>query len=346
VYTFLQGSNLFGQGLTLTSLGNPNLSWQNTRQASYGVDFQFLNNRISGYLEYFDKFTNPLAIVADGALPSSTGVNTSYVLNVGNLTTRGTDFSLRASPIYNLKNRVIWTIGVTGQFQKSSYGDLANKLSALNKLEQESNGLNRFQDGYSPDDIWAVKSAGIDPATGNEIFIKKDGTRSFLYDPNDIQRVGNTQPAIQGVLSSTLTYKNFSAGMYVRYSLGGDVFNGALYSKVENLSATQILFNQDVRALTERWQQPGDIAQFKAISLLSTTPMSSRFVEKDNHFDGESFSLGYRLSNQWLLKSLGIQMLNITAYTNEIFRIENILSERGTYYPYARTVSLSLNASF
>jgi len=346
IYTFLQGTSPFGQGLALSTLGNPNLDWQNTRQASYGVDFQFMNGKISGYVEYFNKFTNPLAISANGALPTSTGANASYVLNVGNLTTQGADFNIRYSPVYNLKDRIIWTVGLTGQRTWSRYGGIGSKLSSLNTLALTSNSLARYQDGHSPDDIWAVKSAGIDPATGQEIFIKKDGTQTFIYNPDDIVRVGNTQPAIQGVINSTFTYKNFSVGMYVRYSLGGAVFNSALYTKVENISSSQIVFNQDARALTERWQAPGDVAQFKAISLLTTTPMTSRFVEKDNHFDGESFSLSYRLTNQWLLHNLGIQTLNLAAYTNEIFRIESILSERGIDYPYARTVSFSLNASF
>lgn len=345
VYTFLQGANLFGQGLSLTSLGNPNLSWQNTLQKSYGADFQFLDGRISGYVEYFDKSTNPLAIVANGALPSSTGVNDNYVLNVGKLNTKGYDFNLHVSPVYDLKNRIIWTLGVTGQKAWSRYEDIGNSLSVLNKLEQANNGLIRYQDGYSPDDIWAVVSRGIDPATGNEIFQKKDGTVSFSYDPNDIVKVGNTQPSIQGVLSTSFVYKNFSAGVNVRYSLNGYVMNTALYNKVENISTTSLIYNQDKRALYDRWQKPGDISQFKGISVRSTSPISSRFVEKDNHFDGESFNVSYRMVGPWL-KNLGIQTLNLTAYANEIFRIETIKSERGTSYPYARTVAFSLNASF
>jgi TonB-linked SusC/RagA family outer membrane protein len=345
VYTFLQGANLFGQGLTLTSLGNPNLSWQNTLQKSYGADFQFLDGRISGYLEYFDKSTDPLAIVANGALPSSTGVNANYVLNVGNLTTRGYDFNVHVSPIYDLKNRIIWTIGATGQKAWSRYGSIGNKLSALNKLEENSNGLIRYQDGNSPDDIWAVVSKGIDPATGNEIFQKKDGSLTFTYDPADIVKVGNTQPSIQGVLSTSLTYKNFSAGVNIRYSLNGYGLNNALYNKVENISTANLIYNQDKRALYDRWQQPGDVSQFKAISLRTSTPISSRFVEKDNHFDGESFNISYRMTGAWL-KNLGMQTLNLSAYANEIFRIESIRSERGTSYPFARTVAFSLNASF
>jgi hypothetical protein len=73
--------------------------------------------------------------------------------------------------------------------------------------------------------------------------------------------------------------------------------------------------------------------------------MSSRFIEKDNYFDGESFSLGYRVQTGWV-RRLHMQSLNFTAYLNDIFYLESIKTERGIDYPYARTVSFSVSASF
>jgi TonB-linked SusC/RagA family outer membrane protein len=347
-YSIQSAQNNFGQGLEMVSLGNPNLAWQKTLQQSYGVDFAFLHNRIGGYAEYFIKRTDPLAIGASGTLPSSVGVNGNYVLNVGNLTTKGWDFNMRVSPIYNLKKRIIWTLGITGSAYTSVYGGLGNSLSAINKALLDSNSLNgllRYRDGYSPDDTWAVVSKGIDPATGHELFLKKDGTLTFTYDPNDIVRVGNTRPKIEGVINSTFTYKNFTLGANIRYSYGGYIFNSALYNKVENISYANVHYNQDKRALYERWQKPGDISQFKAISENTYTPMSSRFVEKNNYFDGESFSLGYRISNGWI-RRMSMQSLSFTGYLNNIFWLESVKTERGINYPFDRTVSFSVNASF
>ncbi|ANI90624.1 hypothetical protein A9P82_04790 [Arachidicoccus ginsenosidimutans] len=344
-YAFQGAQNNFGQGLDLTSLGNPNLDWQKTVQQSYGIDFGFLHGRISGNVEYYFKHTDPLAIGANGTLPSSTGLGANYVINVGNLNVRGWDFNLHVSPIYNLRQRVIWTLGVTGSANKSVYGGLGQTLAVLNQQAQENNVLARYNDGYSPDDMWAVVSRGIDPATGNEIFQKKDGTLTFTYDPDDIVNVGNDRPKIEGVVSSTFTYKDFTLGMNVRYSLGGYVQNTALYNKVENISLQDVYYNQDKRALYDRWQKPGDISQFKAISNTSYTPMSSRFIEKNNYFDGESFSLSYRLQRGWVRK-MHMQSLGFTAYLNDIFYLESVKTERGIDYPYARTVSFSVSASF
>lgn len=344
-YGFNPGVNNFGQGLNLLSLGNPNLDWQKTLQGSYGMDFTLFGNRITGYVEYFDKVTNPLVVTANGALPSSVALNSGYEINVGELTTRGVDFNLRVSPIYNLRKRIILTIGITGEAYKSKYSGFGDKLAALNEQEQEDNGLNRYTDGYSPDDIWAVRSRGIDPANGQEIFQKKDGTLTYTYDPDDIVRVGNTEPKVEGVLTTTLAYHNFTLGVNFRYRLGGDIFNTDLYDKVENISLQQVMYNQDKRALYERWQKPGDVSQFKAISTTSYTPMSSRFVELDNQLIGESFNLGWRMSNGWIRK-LSLQSLSFNFYLNDLFWLETVKTERGTDYPFSRSSSFSINASF
>ncbi|WP_165806613.1 SusC/RagA family TonB-linked outer membrane protein [Chitinophaga parva] len=349
-YSFVGGNNnTFGQGLSLASLGSPNLEWSKTLQGSYGLDFAFMNNRISGLVEYYHKKTDPLAVGANGTLPSSVALNDNYVINVGTLTTKGWNFNLRYSPIYNLKDRIVWTVSVSGVQSKSTYGGFGNRLAALNKAELDSKGLERYYDGYSPDDIWAVRSLGIDPATGHELYQKKNGQISFVYDPQDIVRVGNTRPEVEGIVSTNFTYKDFSLGANARYRVGGYVFNSALYNKVENISMVNgmgtVVPNLDRRALYDRWQKPGDIAQFTSLTQYSANPISSRFVEKDNHIIGESFNLGWRSSAQWI-RNLRLQSLSATFYVNDIFRVESVKSERGLDYPFARSASFSLNVSF
>lgn len=111
------------------------------------------------------------------------------------------------------------------------------------------------------------------------------------------------EPDVEGVIGSTLYYKGFSFSVHLRYSLGGDVFNKALYSKVENISETNLKYNQDKRALYDRWEKPGQHARFKKISLTETTPMSSRFVKTENFLKGESFSVGYDFPKEWIEKT-------------------------------------------
>ena len=335
-------NNIFGQGITVSSLGNPTVDWQRTLQVSYGIDMGFWKNRVSGYIEYFDKKTDPLTIGAEGTLPSSVGTGKNYVINAGYLSTRGWTMNIRVQPVNIPSKGIIWSIGIMGSRYKSLYGGLADKLAKLNEDQTKNKGLLRFTDGYSPDDIWAVVSRGVDPATGGEIFQKKDGTISFDYSTDDIVKVGNSRPKIEGAINTTFTYKNLSLNSTLRYRIGGYVFNSALYNKVENVG--YLRENLDKRALYDRWKKPGDVAQFTNIKSTAAN-LTSRFVQEDNHLIGESFSLSWRTDAKWL-RELKLQSLSITMYTNDIFRLEKIKTERGIDYPYARTASLSINVSF
>src|SRR5690606_26950051 len=155
-----------------------------------------------------------------------------------------------------------------------------------------------------------------------------------------------SRPLLEGVLSSNLSLKGFTFGINVRYRYGGDVFNSALFNKVENISLANISQNQDKRALYDRWKKPGDITQFRGITISESTPMSSRFVQEDNTFSGESINIGYDFSTSKWLDHLHLSSLRVNAYMNDIFRVSTIRRERGIDYPFANTVAFSINATF
>lgn len=141
-----------------------------------------------------------------------------------------------------------------------------------------------------------VRSAGIDPATGREIFIKKNGELTYDFSYDDEVIVGNSRPTIEGVLGSSFSWKGLSVSADFRYRVGGYSFNSVLFNKVESISTGSLIYNQDKRALYDRWQKPGDRAQFKDIANSVSTPMSSRFVQRDNSWSLESLRVGYEFS--------------------------------------------------
>ena len=335
-------SNIFGTGVILEGLGNPDLAWQETINYSLGSDITMLNERVNLTLDLYRKKTDPL--VAAITTPSSIGVK-SVMMNMGQLKTDGIEVTLKVSPIYRPQERFVWNISLNGTHAKSKYSKIGNRLQSMNEQNQENLNTTRYYDGGSPTDIWAVRSAGIDPATGQDLFIKKDGTYTFAYDKNDEVVVGNTEPKLEGVLGTTLYYKGFSFGCYLRYRLGGQVFNSALYEKVENINREGINYNQDKRALYDRWNTPGQEAKFKRISLFQTTETSSRFVMDENTLSGESFNVGYEFS-QPFIKHVGLSTLTVQANMNDIFRVSSVKSERGIDYPFARTMSFSISATF
>ncbi|WP_443937786.1 SusC/RagA family TonB-linked outer membrane protein [Pedobacter sp. MW01-1-1] len=335
--------NQFGNGISLTTLGNSQLAPQKTQQISAGIDFQLFHSRLSGNFEAYNKVTNPLVVAVD--LPSSTGLDT-YPLNAGQLTINGFESSLKYIIINQRNNGIIWSVNANGKFNKKKYDKFGETLANLNKAQAASGALTRYTDGASPDDLWSRISLGIDPATGNEVFLTPTGGQSFEYSDALFEVVGTRIPKVEGTFGTNFSYKNFTLGVYMRYQFGGDIFNTALYNKVENISFAQIVYNQDKRALYDRWQNPGDITQFKAVQNTSSTPISSRFVQRNNTISGESLSMGYNFRDQKWLKSVSLKSLSLTCIANDIFYISTIQRERGTDYPFSRVVSFSLRASF
>lgn len=341
-YTFNNWmQNEFGPSMLVSNFGNPDLKWQKTLDKNLGFDLTLLNNRLNVNLDYYKKVTDPL--LASISVASSVGVK-SVLTNMGEQMTSGISGTVKYSPIYRPEDRINWTLSYNFKHQKAEYRNIGNSLDQFNK-ENKNKSLVRYYDGGSPTDLWAVRSLGINPSDGRELFLTKDGKYTFEYNVDDEVIVGNSEPKLEGVIGSTLYYKGFSFSLYFRYSLGADVFTQSTYSKVENISENQLKYNQDKRALYDRWQKPGDKAKFKGISLTESTPISSRFVLKENYIKAESISVGYDFDSEAVQK-LGIQSLRLQANTTDLFRISSITEERGIEYPFARSFSLSLSVMF
>lgn len=332
-------SNPFGLSALIGKYGNPNLQWQKTLDRNFGLDLESLNRKIRLNIDYFHRTTDPLLIYVQ--VPTSTGTS-SMALNVGAQQTTGVTASLN----YRILQRqdFMWSANVNARKLNSTYYNIGNSLSKLN-TENTSRNLQRYYDGGSTTSLWAVESLGIDPGTGREVFKKLDGTQTFTHDFKDEKELGNTTPTLEGVLGSSLFYKGFSASANFRYRVGGQIFLNTLYSKVENISIDALRRNQDKRALYDRWQKPGDVTEFKSISLTESTPISSRFIADENTFSCESVSFGYESNAPWT-KKLGLNAFNTRLYMNEIFRISTVKNERGIDYPFARSLSLSIGARF
>ena len=336
-------TNIFGTGVILNALGNAGLSWQETTNYDLGMDLTFWGERINATFDYYWKYTDPLLAVI--TTPGSMGV-TSVAMNAGSQKTRGWEATLRVSPVYRPSEGIIWNISINATNSRSEYADIGNSFSALNESGKASLvGTTRYYDGGSPTAIWAVRSAGIDPATGKELFIKKDGTYSFTYDVNDEVVVGDLQPKVEGLLGTSLYFKGLSIGCYLRYRWGGQVFNSSLFQKVENIGTQEIYNNQDKRALYDRWSENNREAYFKGISLVQRTEKSSRFVMDDNSLVGESFNIGYEFPDR-IVRKMRLGALNIQLTSSDIFRATSVRVERGIDYPFARTVTMSLGITF
>lgn len=347
-----QGSDVVGS--MLYGMGNPDLKWQITNSLNVGFDFNMFNNILSGRLEYYNKYTKNT--VLDYSLPPSMGFSTIKD-NIGNISNEGYEFSLRVMPYYNPAKQMNFSITANGSHNKNRIKKISNAMRARNQemMQEDASNPNklsrpmpRYEEGYSQSMIWTVRSLGIDPITGREVYLDRKGNRKSTWDAADQVPVGDTEPKLMGTLGLNFNWRGLSVSVASRYKFGGQVYNRTLLDKVENAS---IYSNVDRRAYTERWLKPGDATKYKSLQESisgNTTKASSRFVMDDNELVLNVLNLQYRFEKRYdkFLEKLGLSSASVGLYMEDLFHWSTVKVERGTDYPMSRQVSMSLNLTF
>jgi TonB-linked SusC/RagA family outer membrane protein len=348
IYTY-QTSSWYstGVGATVDGYGNPDLQWQRTTNYDLALELGLFNDKLVINPHYYYKLTKG-ELTAINTAPS-TGYDT-YEANLGDMKDVGEEVYLT----YNAYKNTNWNVNVVANFahNKNAVTHIADALKAynqsVNKFQTDTANhtqtapLLHYAEGQSIYTIYGVKSKGIDPETGKEIFVKKDGTLTFVYDVNDQQPIGDAEAKGEGTFGSNITYKRFYFGFLFHYQFGGDYYNQTLVDRVEDADPR---YNVDSRALAGRWEKPGDITLYKNIQDLSITYPTSRFVQKNNEIDLQSVNASYELTKK-LAKKLGMQTLRLSLTANDIFTAASIQQERGIDSPYARSITGSLLATF
>lgn len=349
-----------GPGVSLYYMGNNALTWEKTNTYDLIFDLGLLKDRISVNVNLYRKLTRDL--VNDVNLPLSSGF-TQYKDNIGEVENKGFEIQFRADVI---KKRDL-LIAVYGNFaaNRNSLVNISNALKEYNKrVDDEYAGYNiysgdnapankikfstphiKYVEGGSLTSVFGMKSMGINPMDGREVFMRKDGTITYDWNAADQVIIGDITPKGQGAFGVNGNYKGITLFASFLYEFGGDEYNNTLLSKVENVDIYNR--NADKRLLTDRWKQPGDISQYKNIAdRVQTTRPTSRFMQRYNAITFNSLSLGYAFS-QATLKSFGsLSSLRFQLTTNNVAKITTVKQERGLDYPFARTFDFSINLGF
>lgn len=325
------------------AMPNPGLKWQTTKKADIGLTSSFLGERLNVNFDYYHETTDDMLI--DLSLPPSTGT-TTVKDNLGKQVSNGIEFSVWGK-IIKTKDWE-WNVTVNGLHTSTTIKNISDALRRRNEQNAAQTTsvapLLQYREGESPTTIYAVRSAGIDPATGNEIFIRKDGSYTYTYDANDQVAVGDRNPDLQGAISSQLKWRGFSLSASFSYRFGGDLYNTTRVQKIENIDPR---YNADVRAFTERWKAPGDVVPYLDIKANGgrSYVYSDRFVEKDNELWLSSLFLQYDFPLE-LIRPWHLQKLYVGAGMSDLFRLTTARYERGTAYPYSRNVNFTLGVTF
>ncbi|HTN35874.1 MAG TPA: SusC/RagA family TonB-linked outer membrane protein [Arachidicoccus sp.] len=334
-----------GPGAIVANFGNDFLQWQKTRNYDLGLELGFMDDRLLIMPRYYKKLTKGL--IADVTLPPSTGFG-SYKDNIGDMENKGWEISFQ----YNVIHSRDFTLNLTTNLvhNENTIVKISDALKAYN--EQVDDGqtvadnkgvpLLHYVEGQSINAIYAVPSLGIDPESGRELYVKRDGTLSFDWDAKDIVPVGVDQPKVEGYFGSSVRYKAFNLNFNFYTRWGGDHYNQTLVDRVENADPR---YNVDRRVFDDKWKQPGDRTFFKNIADLGQTQTSSRFVQKDNVLELQSLYLSYdipeAIAGRWHMKSLRCALT-----LNNLVRWSSIQQERGIDYPFARSFNFSITTRF
>ena len=351
----------FAVGAIAKAMGNRNLAWQRTWQQNYGLDLTLWKNRIDISADYYIKTSKDVLTAV--TLAPSLGFS-SYMDNLGEVENRGYELSLRATLIRDQSKKIFWSVNGSAIHNKNKLLKISNALKAYNEtsdseLDKEPNTdgkkseVNRprvrYVEGASMNSIWVNHSLGIDPATGKEIFVARNGDLVTDWSSANYVIGGCTDSKVEGTFGSNFTWKGLSLNMTFRYRIGGQMYNQTLVDKVQDVDPR---YNVDKRAFEQRWQEPGDKVRFAAfrtelngINVAYVTRPTSRFVEDYNYLELATLNLSYEFGTT-KLQRCGIKRLKAMFYMNDVFHVSNVKQERGIDYPFARNFSIGLQARF
>lgn len=340
-----------GPAATLSTIGNPRLTWEETQTLDLGITIGLFKERI--FLEgiYYRKVTDGL--LDPISIRPSSGF-TTYSGNVGGLRNEGFELKANAT-LFRNKN---WSVVVNANISSNK-----NRITKLNPAMEEYNKqiqdnyhaeqgayanlktkpLSMYYVGASTSAIYAVPSLGIDPASGKEIFVKRDGSITKEWNAADMVVCGDLMPKAQGSFGLNVAYKGVYLNASFLYAFGGQIYNETLLTKVEKADIARS--NVDRRILTERWHKVGDVVPFYGIKESKEVQPTSRFVQNDNYIHFNSLSLGYDFGRK-ITSIFRLNALSLSFNASDIARWSTVKVERGLNYPYAHTYSISLKASY
>lgn len=334
-------------GLIASQIGIPNLKWERTDQLDFGLDFGFLNNRITGEVDYFKKNTKDLLL--NVPLPSINGF-TNVTKNIGSMENKGWEFVLNGTI---LNGPVKWTASAN----ISTYRNKVTKLVA--PVPSGSRTLGRLAVGQPYGQFYGRRYAGVDAANGDALYYKADGTTTNSYSAAVDTILGNPNPDYYGGFNNRISYKGFDLDILCQFVKGGNLYNIAGYFQSVN---GDYFDNQTIDQLNY-WKKPGDITNVPQPRLYAGNGAgkSSRWVQDGSYFRVKTVNLGYNIPRR-ILAAAHIENARIYVAATNLFTFTKYkgydpevnatytgnLNLGHDFYtpPQARTISVGINLGF
>ena len=232
VYSVSNNSALYQFGNNFYNMLRPgpydaNLKWEEQRQLNIGLDFGFLQNRINGTIDYFNRESYDL--LATVPIPAGSNFSNQLLTNVGSIVSKGVEFTLNTVPIKNSK--VVWNFGFNLTFNDVEVKKLSNvedpsaKGIPVGGIAGGTGNTIQIQSvGFRPRSFFVYQQ--VYDKAGNPIEgLYEDRNRDGIINEDDLYRYQASNPLFFAGINSDVTIGNFSAGFVMRANVGNYVYN-------------------------------------------------------------------------------------------------------------------------
>ncbi len=283
-------------GGMISSLENREVSWEKNANLNIGIEASLFDSRLSINAEYYNKKTTDMLL--NYPMATSTGFN-GYNANVGNMRNSGFEFEVKGTPIKT--NDFTWELTWMGSTVK-------NKVLKLTAESPEIiRGIYSIKEGNPLYTFYMAKSAGVDPATGAQLYwiYDKDENGNITNErvssdyaaaANSKYYLGSRIPDLYGSIGTNLSWKGIDLSVLATYSIGGKIYDSLYTGSMNNQYYNQTWNKHALR----RWQKPGDVTDVPRVEVGGRYTANDRFLVDASYFAIKNVTLGYTLPKAWL----------------------------------------------
>ena len=221
---------------------NPNLTWEKTTTYNAGIDFAFLNNRISGSIDYY--FRNTTDLLNNTIVPMGTNFRKRVMSNVGSLQNQGVEFMINAV-ILDYGKRFKWDLGYNVTWNQ-------NKITKINGEENMIDGwgyggeglggksITKFAIGYATNTFYLYESRKGVRDDGSQYWYIIDQNGDGSIDELDKVFKHNPVAPVTMGFQTKFQFYNFDLGLSFRANIGNYVFNNVVSTRLQNVPIGQL----------------------------------------------------------------------------------------------------------
>lgn len=338
-------------GFVRTQMGNENLKWETTTQSNYGIDFGFLDNNLTGSVDYFQKKTSDILIIPPRL--AVFGGGTPPWTNGASMENKGVEVMLSYNHVINKD----WSFNVSGNF--ATYRNKVTKLPENSLNAYAGNGTDKTIVGRSINSFFGYVADGLfrteeevaahadQPGKGLGRIRYKDLNDDNVIDDKDRDYIGKADPDFTYGLNISVNYKKFDLTAFFQGVSGIDINNG--FKSLTDFSSIAAGTNWGTRVL-KAWTPENSNSDIPAASLVDNNTenrFSSYFIESGSYLKLRNLQIGYNFSYRKLQAArIYLQGSNLFTIKSKGFTSKDPEITTPGVYPIPAIYTIGFNLTF